>query len=374
MSQPTTPEPQEWEDFDEEDDIVDLRAYHCVGGVFCFDLLTLPPQPRVCKDWTITQLVEPPKIEFMDYVADPPVASGQEKTKDKEEKDKKDEKPPIIVTMNLPESVMFLEEPQIARWDASKQYWRTDGFANFVYDEEKRTFKFSLSHFGTMCLLQDAHINMPFQSWELRPHKANAAVFTIIAAIVELEIEIKDGLCCLSQPAEKSELAHIRNQWVAPKELVEKLRMAGINVFPQEDSSKYVTVQNKNPIVADRLYDQMGLVASAMAFSWSKWNSEVDSGSVVMQGTEALQDEPLLEEDWSLFHSNKRRFGRLKMTEFDEEFSEDLADDIQFKSNLYHYARDTASDAAKDRLQETSMEFIDCVQQLLKATQVLTYA
>ena len=42
-----------------------------------------------------------------------------------------------------------------------------------------------------MCLLQDAHINMPFQSWELRPHKTNAAVLTIIAAIVELEIEIK---------------------------------------------------------------------------------------------------------------------------------------------------------------------------------------
>ena len=58
---------------------------------------------------------------------------------------------------------------------------------------ENRTFKFSLSQFGTMCLLQDAHINMPFQSWELRPHKTNAAVLTIIAAIVELEIEIKVG-------------------------------------------------------------------------------------------------------------------------------------------------------------------------------------
>ena len=59
---------------------------------------------------------------------------------------------------------------------------------------DNRTFKYCVSQFGTMCLLQDAHINMPFQSWELRPHKANAAVLTIIAAIVELEIEIKVGL------------------------------------------------------------------------------------------------------------------------------------------------------------------------------------
>ena len=52
---------------------------------------------------------------------------------------------------------------------------------------------------------------------------------------------------------------------------------------------------HQNPISVERLYDQMGLVASAMAFSWSKWNSEVESASVVVQGAEALQDEPLLE-------------------------------------------------------------------------------
>ena len=51
----------------------------------------------------------------------------------------------------------------------------------------------------------------------------------------------------------------------------------------------------QNPITIERLYDQIGLVASAMAFSWSKWNGEVDSASVVLQGAEALQDEPLLE-------------------------------------------------------------------------------
>lgn len=50
---------------------------------------------------------------------------------------------------------------------------------------------FKTLSFGTMCLLQESHINMPFQSWEIRPHKLNSAVFTIIAAIVEIEIEIK---------------------------------------------------------------------------------------------------------------------------------------------------------------------------------------
>ena len=32
---------------------------------------------------------------------------------------------------------------------------------------------------------------------------------------------VQDGLCCLSQPADKPELAHVRNQWVTPKDLVQ---------------------------------------------------------------------------------------------------------------------------------------------------------
>jgi len=152
------------------------------------------------------------------------------------------------------------------------------------------------------------------------------------------------------------------------------LRRAGINVFPQEDSSKYVTVQNKNPVTVDRLYDQIGLVASSMAFSWSKWNSEVDDTKVIVQAAEALTDEPLLEEDWSVYMATKRRFVKLRMTEFEEEFSEEMVGDLTFKSNLYHFSEAHCTDPAKERIQETSVDFMDCVSHLLKATQVLTYA
>lgn len=56
---------------------------------------------------------------------------------------------------------------------------------------ETMTLTFKISHFGTMALFQDAHINMPFQSWEIRPRGLNHAQLTIIAAIVEVEIQIK---------------------------------------------------------------------------------------------------------------------------------------------------------------------------------------
>ena len=40
----------------------------------------------------------------------------------------------------------------------------------------------------------------------------------------------------------------------------------------------------------------MAMTASAMAYSWSRWNSDVkDKEKLVIQGCEQLADEPLLE-------------------------------------------------------------------------------
>ena len=81
-------------------------------------------------------------------------------------------------------------------WISSCDYYlyrcQKSGFHHvIIIYTDARSLSFKMNSFGTLCLLQDAHINMPFQSWEIRPHKLNSAVFSIIAAIVEVEIEIK---------------------------------------------------------------------------------------------------------------------------------------------------------------------------------------
>ena len=50
-----SPEPLQYEDFDGDIDAFDLRANQVLGGVFHFNLFHLPPQPKVVKDWLITQ-------------------------------------------------------------------------------------------------------------------------------------------------------------------------------------------------------------------------------------------------------------------------------------------------------------------------------
>ena len=57
-----------------------------------------------------------------------------------------------------------------------------------------RLLSFRTKQFCTLALIQDAHVNMPFQSWELRPRAVNHAQLTIIAAVVEVEIQIKVAL------------------------------------------------------------------------------------------------------------------------------------------------------------------------------------
>jgi hypothetical protein len=61
----------------------------------------------------------------------------------------------------------------------------------FSFVSEKRTLTFRTARFGTMALIQDTHINMPLQSWEIRSRAVNHCVMTIIAAIIEVEIQIK---------------------------------------------------------------------------------------------------------------------------------------------------------------------------------------
>lgn len=66
-------------------------------------------------------------------------------------------------------------------------------------------------------------------------------------------------------------------------------------MFPNEDSHKYVTVQDKNAVAELRLYEQMGLTASAMAYSWSKWNGEQSADKLILQAAPHIVDEPLTE-------------------------------------------------------------------------------
>lgn len=71
------------------------------------------------------------------------------------------------------------------------KHWQTDGISNVSYKSEERLITFSLETFSPVTLIQDAHINMPFQSWELRPLDVNKVLLTVTTVFTEIEIQIK---------------------------------------------------------------------------------------------------------------------------------------------------------------------------------------
>lgn len=75
------------------------------------------------------------------------------------------------------------------------KHWKTDGISNVSHKSEERLITFSLETFGPVTLIQDAHVNMPYQSWELRPLDVNKVLLTVTTVFMEIQIQIKVKSC-----------------------------------------------------------------------------------------------------------------------------------------------------------------------------------
>uniref|UniRef100_A0A2K5ZW09 Dynein axonemal intermediate chain 7 n=1 Tax=Mandrillus leucophaeus TaxID=9568 RepID=A0A2K5ZW09_MANLE len=256
-----------------ENDMVDLFQFTTLGGVYHLDILELPPQCKPVKGWMIVEILK----EGLQKYTYPP-----ETTEDFETENAF---PPIEVTLEVHENVIFFENPMVVRWDAEGKHWRTDGISNVSYKPKERLVTFSLDTFGPVTLIQDAHINMPYQSWELRPLDVNKVLLTVTTVFTEIQIQIKENLCMLSSVKlkDKKHISILEGTWMTPIPFIIALKEAGLNIFPTRYSHFYVVINNKVPLVEVKAYRQMALLSSTFAFGWSKWNLLCNSTKVVFK-------------------------------------------------------------------------------------------
>ena len=50
-----------------------------------------------------------------------------------------------LVAFRLPADVSYFEQPQVARWEASKNHWRLDGLSDIQFNDRK-LYTVSLHH------------------------------------------------------------------------------------------------------------------------------------------------------------------------------------------------------------------------------------
>uniref|UniRef100_A0A452T7D2 Dynein axonemal intermediate chain 7 n=2 Tax=Ursus maritimus TaxID=29073 RepID=A0A452T7D2_URSMA len=346
-----------------EDNEVDLCQFTTLGGVYHLDILELPPQCKAMKGWMIVEIL---KEGLRKYIYPP------ETTEDVETENAF---PPIEVTLEVQENVIFFEDPMVARWDGEGKHWQTDGISNVSYKSEERLLTFSLETFGPVTLIQDTHINMPFQSWELRPLDVNKVLLTVTTVFTEIQIQIKENLCMLaSVKLNKKHSSILEGKWMTPVSFICALKEAGLNIFPSGHSHFYVVINYKDPLVEVKAYRQLALLSSAFAFGWSKWNTVCNSKKVIVKLMEHLTEEPIQKPNWTLLMFSGDRAQRLKINENSETFSEALKEETEFHSTLYHMVEDFASKKAMEKIRSSSCQFIDSVCYMLLSTRLLSYS
>ncbi|KAB0386706.1 hypothetical protein FD755_001662 [Muntiacus reevesi] len=285
--------------------------------------------------------------------------------------------PPIEVILEVHENVIFFENPMVARWDAEGKHWKTDGISNVSYKSEERLITFNLETFCPVTLIQDAHINMPFQSWELIPLDVNKVLLTVTTVFTELQIQIKENLCMLAsiKVNNKKHPSILEEKWMTPVSFITALKNAGLNIFPTGHSHLYVVINYKHPSVEVKAYRQMALLSSAFAFCWSKWNTVCDSKKTIFQVREhLLKDESIQNPNWTLLMFSGNRAQSLKINESSDAFSEVLKEETEFHSTLYHMVKDFASQEAMREVRRSNCQFVDCVCHMLLSTRLLSYS
>uniref|UniRef100_A0A8C8HG56 Dynein axonemal intermediate chain 7 n=1 Tax=Oncorhynchus tshawytscha TaxID=74940 RepID=A0A8C8HG56_ONCTS len=351
-----------------EGQVVDLQQYTPLGGVFYCDVFRLPPQSQQLNGWEMRELLDT-GLQPFPYPTEQTQIQGSASMK--LEDSGVLTSPPVGVTVTLPDSVLFLEDPQVARWDPEGQHWKTDCISETSYDQAERKISFKMDSFYAFTLLQDSYANMPFQSWELRPLGQDSALLTITAALTEVSITIKGSKCMLQSDQERG-LNHILGQWMSSSELQKAMVSAGVNIFVNQYSDKYVSVNAKDPLIEHTVYEQMALLSSAFAFSWSQWNTQCGHERLVLQVCEHLDPVPVREDSWCVYLLGARRSQRLRIKEHSEAFSPELDPGSEFHSTFLHMLRDGMSPAGQER--RSHHLFVDAVHRLLRATRPLTYS
>ncbi|XP_055009212.1 dynein axonemal intermediate chain 7 isoform X2 [Boleophthalmus pectinirostris] len=344
--------------------VVDLMQYSPLGGVFYYDVFHLPPQARHANGWTIRQILDT-GLEAFPYPQKGLQMNGSLNSK---LDDIEGLGSPLVgVSVTIPGHVMFLENPQVARWDATGKQWRMDGITEVACSEDKSKIAFKMDSFQPFVLIQDTYANFPFKSWELKPLGQDSAVYTIKGDLI-------NGHKCMVQTLEQKCPSHLTGKWMNSTALQRAMQDSGINIFVNEFTEKYVTTYGKDPLTEHSAYEQMALFSSACAFTWSRWNAKCGPEHLVMQVCEHLAPGPVPKDRLCLYLLGAQRSQRLGISESSEDFSPDHCAGTEFHSTFIHMLQDHMSAEGIARTRASHNLFVDTVQSLLCATRPLLYA
>lgn len=276
---------------------LNMRRYTILGGVFHLDLLEQPPQPKVLPDRTLLTVLEGEhKLQHVEYYEEYHVTLPDKDSTDEQDAETKaaiesEQLKLVAINIALPESVLWFEPPTAVQWNAEKKIWSTANIHDPKFNEEKQILSFKTGIMAPVSLATFRFVNLPYQTWELRPDwkgPPGGVFFSITAATVIVEFIVRGNQVCMNQlqNATSTALQEIVGTFYPPHQLFRLMREGGIDLFPQQDAYLYVEgVTQKHYIAEDHLYSCLALFSTTYNFSWSRWNLLAGRNNMVMQVT-----------------------------------------------------------------------------------------
>lgn len=103
------------------------------------------------------------------------------------------------ICRRLPDTVLWFEPPLVAHWISERNIWSTQDIHDIKFNEDKQQITFRTGRFGIHGLAAYKLINLPFQSWELKPemgrNSGGGVTLNITAATVQAEFIVRVRLC-----------------------------------------------------------------------------------------------------------------------------------------------------------------------------------
>ncbi|EZA57011.1 Axonemal 84 kDa protein [Ooceraea biroi] len=366
---------------------VNLRKYRILGGILHIDLIYHPPQPKhMRRDITLTTLQIPKELKFVPFARPykaPPPAPDSERTPEVIEAEMKALETAmealVLVTLKLPSFIIWFEPPLVALWMPERKIWSTQDVHDIKYNEEKQTITFRTGRLGVYGLAAFKFINIPFQSWELKPEMGKNArggiVLNISAAIVQAEFIVREDLICLHSLAGgmSTALKGIIGEYMKLHLLIERMRDAGCDLFPERDACNYVkALPVKHPVTEKHLRECMALLCTAYTFSWSRWNATRNFREIVIQFKE-LHGCVAKERTNLILLVTPLRTMVVSCTEVSSEFSDVPLDgkNSKFFADLYHLALQNAGIKSRLLMRNVSFKLANTVVELLGRTNII---
>lgn len=283
-------------EFNIEPGELNMRRYTVLGGLFHLDMLQQPPQPKILPDRTLLTVLEGErKLQHVDFYEEYHVTLPEkDSTSDETDAETKaaiesEQLKLVAINIALPESVLWFEPPTAVQWNSEKRIWSTSNIHDPKFNEEKQVLSFKTGRMAPVGLATFRFVNLPYQTWELRPDwkgPPGGVFFSITAATVIIEFIIRGNKVCMNQlqNATSTALQDIVGIFYPPHQLMRLMREGGIDLFPQHDAYLYVEgVTQKQYIAENHLYNCMALFSTTYNFSWSRWNLLAGRNNMVMQ-------------------------------------------------------------------------------------------